>query len=312
MKSPFLPMILGGYITISVFTMAYFQFELIEQFLVFAFWVMVPLVLSLMDDKNQTKAQKQIHFWLKRLYFPAAFLALVSMMAKKTWQVEHAMIPGALSLGWLFFTLLIAVYGLLILREKGFSFMEEVAIAAGLIYFFFGGIWYSLYQFDVHLFHLAPKMSALSAVHFHYSSAMVPIFIGMLGRVMEKKKWYRWLVGIDIVGPILIAFGILFSTMIEVIGVTIFAVNITIYSTYVLMRVRKSLNQRNARIFLTLSSLAVYAIMLIGLGYGINKKVGFVSISISDMVLVYGSLHAVGFVLCGLLGWLAVKPRARA
>ncbi|RXT07076.1 YndJ family transporter [Ammoniphilus sp. CFH 90114] len=312
MKFPYLPVVIGGIITMAAFTMEYFQFELIEQFLVFAFWVMVPLVLSLFDDKNQTKAQLQVHFWLNRLYFPAAFLAFASMMASTTWQEEHTMIPGALSMGWLFFTLLIAVYGLLILREKGFSSIEEVAIAAGLIYFFFGGIWYSLYQFEVHLFHLAPKMSALSAVHFHYSSSMVPIFIGMLGRVMEKKKWYQWLVVIDIVGPILIAFGILFSRTVEVIGVTIFAVNITIYSTYVLMKVRNNVDQRNARIFLSISSLAVYAIMLVGLAYGINKKLGLFPISVADMVLVYGTLHAGGFVLCGLLGWLAVKPGVKA
>ncbi|MFC0471295.1 YndJ family transporter [Halalkalibacter kiskunsagensis] len=311
MKHPFFPAIIGGIISFVIFTFDYFQFSLIEKFLMFASFVILPLIIMLINDKDQTTFQKKIYSFITVLHFPAALLSLASLMSNKTWETGNSAISGSLSLTWLLFTFLLALYGLLLILENKEK-IEEIAIGAGLIYFFIGGIWYTLYQFQLTFLLVDPTVSALSSVHFHFSSAIVPIFIGMLGRILVKKSWYSWLVVIDIIGPILIAIGIVFSKPLEIMGVSIFACNIIIYSTYLLLKIRKSTKKRYGNLLLTLSSLAFYSIIVLSICYPIAKR--YFSLTILDMVPIYGSLHAFGFVLFGLLGWILMSynPHKRA
>ncbi|WP_366347392.1 YndJ family transporter [Paenibacillus amylolyticus] len=298
MRSPAFP---GGIITILIFSLDYFQFELVEKFLLFAAFVIVPLVISLLNHDVKSKHQRVIYAAMKWLQFPAALFTLASVMSNKMWGLESTTIPGILSLGWLLFTLLLGIYGLTtIVISKGKA--AEIAIGAGLVYFFIGGIWFTLYQYQVNLFQANPATHALSSVHFHFSSAIVPIFIGALGRIMTKKSWYPWVVAIDIIGPILIAIDMIFSKPIEYIGVSLFACNIVVYTAYLLTYLRKKTLDIKATIFLGLSCLAFYTVVVISIFYPLLTNM--YSLTILDFIPIYGSLYAFGFVLCGLIGWV--------
>ncbi|APO43079.1 hypothetical protein BS614_02700 [Paenibacillus xylanexedens] len=301
MNSLLTPAFPGGIITILIFYLDYFQFELVEKFLLFAAFVIVPLVILLLDHDAKNIYQRLMYVAMKWLQFPAALLTLASVMSSKVWGLESTAIPGILSLGWLLFTLLLGIYGLTtIVIAKGKA--AEIAIGAGLVYFFIGGIWFTLYQYQLNLFQANPATHALSSVHFHFSSAIVPIFIGELGRIMMKKSWYPWVVAIDIIGPILIAIGMIFSKPIEYIGVALFACNIVVYTAYLLTYLRKNALDIKATIFLGLSCLAFYTVVVISIFYPLLKNM--YSLTIRDFIPIYGALHAFGFVLCGLIGWV--------
>lgn len=313
MKPVLVPTILGGIITIVIFFLDFFQFELVDKFLLFAAFVIVPLVVLLLGYDEKSTHQRVIYAAIKLTQFPAALLVLASVMSSNMWGLESTSIPGNLSLGWLLFTLLLCIYGLsLIVNHKGRA--AEIAIGAGLVYFFIGGIWFSLYQYQVELYQVKPATHALSSVHFHFSSAIVPIFIGLLGRIMTKKSWYPWVVAIDIVGPILIAFGIIFSKPLEYMGVALFACNIAIYTTYLLAYLKKSSLHSKEKLFLVLSCIAFYTIVVVSMFYPLLKNM--FSLTIHHFIPIYGSLHAFGFVLCGLIGWVgmlgSLKKKARA
>ncbi|MFS0556341.1 YndJ family transporter [Brevibacillus sp. 179-C9.3 HS] len=301
MKPLLVPAIPGAIITILIFSLDYFQIELVDKFLLFAAFVIVPLVIILLSYDEKNKHQRIMYSAIKLLQFPAALLALASVMGSNMWGLESTAIPGTLSLGWLLFTLLLCIYGLsIIVNRKGRA--AEIAIGAGLVYFFIGGIWFTLYQYQVDLYQVKYETHALSSVHFHFSSAIVPIFIGLLGRIMTKKSWYPWVVAIDIIGPILIAVGIIFSKPIEYIGVTLFACNIAIYTTYLLAYLKKGSFRNKSAFFLVLSCISFYTIVVISICYPLLKNL--FSLTIHDFIPIYGSLHAFGFVLCGLIGWV--------
>ncbi|MFS0917774.1 YndJ family transporter [Brevibacillus sp. 179-C 1.1 NHS] len=301
MKPLLVPTIPGAIITILIFSLDYFQIELVDKFLLFAAFVIVPLVIILLSYDEKNKHQRIMYSAIKLLQFPAALLALASVMGSNMWGLESTAIPGTLSLGWLLFTLLLCIYGLsIIVNRKGRA--AEIAIGAGLVYFFIGGIWFTLYQYQVDLYQVKYETHALSSVHFHFSSAIVPIFIGLLGRIMTKKSWYPWVVAIDIIGPILIAVGIIFSKPIEYIGVTLFACNIAIYTTYLLAYLKKGSFRNKSAFFLVLSCISFYTIVVISICYPLLKNL--FSLTIHDFIPIYGSLHAFGFVLCGLIGWV--------
>lgn len=133
-KSPAFP---GGIITILIFSLDHFQFELVDKFLLFAALVIVPLVILLLNHDAKNTYQRVIYAAMKWLQFPAALLTLASIMSSKIWGLESTTIPGILSLGWLLFTLLLGIYGLTtIVISKGKA--AEVAIGAGLVYFLSG------------------------------------------------------------------------------------------------------------------------------------------------------------------------------
>ncbi|WP_046212413.1 YndJ family transporter [Paenibacillus wulumuqiensis] len=300
-KSLFIPIIPGTIIIILLFSLDYFQLELVEKFLLFAAFVIVPLVILLLKYDEKSTHQQTIYTAMKWFQLPAALLALASVMSNKVWGFEDTAILGMLSLGWLLLTLLLGMYGIAnIVIHKGK--VAEIAIGAGLVYFFIGGIWFTLYQYQWTLFQANPDTHALSSVHFHFSSAIVPIFIGMLGRIMTKKSWYPWVVAIDIIGPVLIAIGMIFSKPIEYIGVTLFACNIAIYTTYLLMYLKRNPLYKKAAVFLILSCLAFYTIVVVSMFYPLLKRK--FALTILDFIPVYGALHAFGFVLCGLIGWI--------
>lgn len=134
MKSPVFP---GGIIAILIFYLDYFQFELVEKFLLFAAFVIVPLVILLLNHDAKNTYQRMIYAAMKWLQFPAALLTLASVMSSRMWGLESTAIPGILTLGWLLFTLLLGIYGLTtIVISKGKA--AEVAIGAGLVYFLSG------------------------------------------------------------------------------------------------------------------------------------------------------------------------------
>jgi len=301
LNSLFVPIIPGGIIMILLFALDDFQFELVDTFLLFAAFIIVPLVILLLKYDEKIPIQRTIYTVMKLFQFPAALLVLVSMMSTNNWGFEGTAIPGALSLGWLLLTLLLCLYGIAnIVIHKGK--IAEIAIGAGLVYFFIGGIWFTLYQYQWTLFQANPATHALSSVHFHFSSAIVPIFIGMLGRIMTKKSWYPWVVAIDIIGPILIAIGMIFSKPIEYIGVTLFACNIAIYTTYLLTYLKRNPLYKKAAVFLVVSCLAFYTIVVVSMFYPLLKRK--FDLTILDFIPIYGALHAFGFVLCGLIGWI--------
>lgn len=136
MKSWIVPVIPGGIITILIFYLDYFQFELVEKFLLFAAFVIVPLVILLLNHDEKNTHQRMIYAAIKLLQFPAALLALASVMSSKMWGLGSTAIPGTLSLGWLLLTFLICIYGLTtIINHEGRT--AEIAIGAGLVYFFY-------------------------------------------------------------------------------------------------------------------------------------------------------------------------------
>ncbi|MFD1884940.1 YndJ family transporter [Paenibacillus wenxiniae] len=291
----------GVVIILLLFSLDYFQLQLVEKFLLLAAFVIVPLVIILLKYDEKNTAQRAIYWAIKWFQFPAALLALVSVMSSTMWGLAGTSIPGALSLGWLLLTLLLGLYGIAtMIIHKGK--IAEIAIGAGLVYFFIGGVWFTLYQYQWTFFQATPATHALSSIHFHFSSAIVPIFIGMLGRIMAKKNWYPWVVVIDIIGPILIAIGMIFSKPIEYIGVALFACNIVVYTTYLLTYLKRNVLYKKATVFLVLSCLAFYTVIVVSMFYPLLKRM--FDLTILDFIPIYGALHAFGFVLCGLIGWV--------
>ena len=123
---------------------------------------------------------------------------------------------------WLIYTFGLALYAVRRLMKTNIHRTEEMSVMAGFIYLV--GADSGSSHMSLRFRHeFLPLIVLLTAVHFHYSAFLIPIFNGLLGRIIrEKRELYRWSTVIILISPILIAFGITFSKTLDVIAVALY------------------------------------------------------------------------------------------
>jgi hypothetical protein len=234
--------------------------------------------------------------------FPCA-LALGASLALE------GVLAAVLALPWVALTATAAAAGALRLRERGIDPPAETAIDAGLLYVPVAAGALVGSHLGVTLW-FDPVIVLLTAVHFHYAGFVLPVVTGLVGRALGGGgRPFRAVTAVVVAGPALIAVGISFSPLIEVVAVGGFTLAVTALGALVVRRVvpgRRSLQA----VPLALSALALPVSMALALAYGVGAFTGstLAGVSLSRMVLVHGSLNAFGFALLGLLGWRLGPP----
>ncbi|MED4730752.1 YndJ family protein [Aneurinibacillus migulanus] len=282
-----------------------FPLGYIERLLLFAFFITVPLALFVVEHPGRDGETSRLYRMIVRLHLPMAVIGTLSFA------YPAGKLAGLLSLSWVLFTCLIGLYGLLRFLKRGFYFLEEFCIDAGLMYMTLGGFWFAAHRFDFDIMNFGSLIILLTAIHFHYSSLAVPIFTGLLGRTMEKTKLYRWMAAGNVISPLLIAVGITYSRTVEWLAVIFFACCLLVYVYYTFRMICVEKKGGVTKASLTLSSLSLLLTMGFAVSYGIGRGFGIQWVSIPTMVLIHGTGNTFGFVFLGLLAWTSIRPEAR-
>ncbi len=103
----------------------------------------------------------------------AALLLLVAFTRPVGWTA------AALAVPWLLVTGLVALAGLIRVRQRGLTSPGALCIDAGLIYLAIGGGWTLLDRLGVRPLGFEPVIVLLTAVHFHYAGFILPILTGL-------------------------------------------------------------------------------------------------------------------------------------
>ncbi|MDS0278932.1 YndJ family protein [Halomicroarcula sp. S1AR25-4] len=214
----------------------------------------------------------------------------------------------ALAAPWLLVTGLLGLAAVARTRARGGLALPEAAVDAGLAYVSVGAVALLLYQLDL-TFWFGRTIVLLTAVHFHYAGFVLPVLVGLSGRVLSPLSGaFSSLAGVILVGPAIIAVGISFSPLVEVVAVGGFTVAVALFGGYVLARVAPA-RPRVQGLLLGASAIALPASMVLALGYGVATFSGTdLGLDIATMVALHGSLNAFGFALLGLVGWRLAVP----
>ncbi|TCT19957.1 YndJ-like protein [Melghiribacillus thermohalophilus] len=246
---------------------------LVESLLYVSMTVYLPLHFILSGDNHKV-------FRLILLAYPpgvlAAYLALVS---------------SRMAIIWLIFCVFLAAYGVFRFFTRGGYYVEETLIDVSYIYMGIGGLWYVVYMMDGELFGFSGLVALLTAIHFHYSSLYVPLFTGLFGRIIKNERtlpaWYQWMSAMIMISPILIAAGITYSRIAEVISVSLFVLALLVYGIMSLIIKNWLIN---------LSSLLLIFSMVMAFLYAIRV------VDIPFMIDAHGLVNAIGFVGLGMIG----------
>ncbi len=215
---------------------------------------------------------------------------------------------AALAAPWLLVTGLLGLAALFRTFDRGGFALPETAIDAGLAYVSVGAVALVLYHLDI-TFYFGSTIILLTAVHFHYAGFVLPVVTGLTGRSghFDSSLW-RSLVAVVLAGPAIIAVGISFSPLVEVVAVGGFTVAVALFGWFVLLRIAPTRPRRQA-VLLGASAVALPLSMALALGYGVATFSGLaLGLDIATMVALHGSLNAFGFALLGLVGWRLDVP----
>ncbi|MGM9943288.1 MAG: YndJ family protein [Lysinibacillus sp.] len=202
-------------------------------------------------------------------------------------------------------TCIIAKKGLERFLNRGFTNLAEIMIDAGFLYVAIGGAWYFAYiaQIDTGF---SPIITWLTAIHFHYSGFMLCVSLGLFGRLYTRKL-YEPIALIIVSGPLLVALGITFSTVIEIVSVTLYVV--AIFMLFIMtFQVRMPLMQAIS-IRLTIGALCFTIIWSFLYAYG--NFSGQVIVDIPNMLDFHGRINCFVFGVFTVIGWAVNVPPSK-
>lgn len=214
------------------------------------------------------------------------------------------------SMPWVFMTGLLGLTALTRVRERGPWPISETLIDAGFAYSVVGSVALVFHHLGI-TFWFESIIILLTAVHFHFAGFVLPVLTGLAGRTLDEQRGFRVLASVVLFGPAIIAVGISFSPLIEVLAVSGFTVTVALLGGYITVWVVPK-RPRSQGILIAVSSLALPVSMALALGYGVAAFTGIdpLGMNISTMIELHGTLNAFGFALLGTVGWRLAVPRA--
>ncbi|MDG5786188.1 YndJ family protein [Evansella sp. AB-P1] len=287
----------------------FFPIELIEAMLSFSFFVLVPIVLTLTFERSAEGFIFTLYRVLQFLYYPSALLATIGLF------ISPGFISGLFSLIWLIYTIILGGYGLGRLLYRGGVPHEELVIDAAFIFLVLGGGWLVLHQFGVEGLPFSSVIVLLTAIHFHYSSFIVLIFTGMLGRFIVQNnlsiRGYSFIIYGMIAGPLLVAAGITIGGVLEFISVVVYVILLYWLGGITIWIMLSSSVKSWGNYCIAFSSMCLLGTMALSFLYSYGITFGPFLLTIPDMVLFHGVGNAFFYAFIGVLGWLKVKPDPR-
>ncbi len=284
---------------------------LAARVLLFAVLVLVPLAISLalpLDSSGPTASLYRVAVFLQPIGAGAAVVAFF---------VPTGLRAALLCLPWLAVAAVVSLLGFLRAVSRGFRPLEELCVDAGLMYLALGGGWLVVSRYGANPLGFGDLIVLLTAMHFHYAGFLAPLLIGLAGRALPESRgrarqlFALFALGI-LGGPALVAAGITLSPTLEVVAVFLLAASLTGVSLLILFTVVPAVERRAARALLAVSAFSVATAMGFAAAYGVGEFTGTTVVTISRMAQLHGWLNAVGFGLCGLLGWRLELSRGGA
>ncbi len=142
----------------------------------------------------------------------------------------------------------------------------------------------------------------LTAVHFHYAGFALPAIAVRVAAVYRKRAVDTVVLAV-VVGVPLVAIGIAARSTTAELAATLFLGTAATTLAALQLKVAFAETARNAASLLAISSIALATSMALAAVYAFGRFTGSPILDIPSMIATHGMLNAVGFALCGLIGW---------
>lgn len=269
--------------------------------LLLAALVVVPLavgVLRCTSPFSMSTVLRAVQPWL----LPSAMGLLLSF------SVKNGGLAVLLALPWVGVLLAVAFVGAVQLWRSRWSNAPLFSLAVGMAYVAVAAVWLVLERAGLAPFGFSPDIVFLTIVHFHYAGFVLPVLAGLATRHLGNRIFDQIICYLGVAAVGLLAVGITltqFSLGVdwEMVGAWLMA---TSAAAVAVMHLRLAFLKNNPLIIRSLwlaSAAALLGGMLLAGLYGSRFVAPVAWLDIPMMRALHGSLNAVGFALCGVLGW---------
>lgn len=277
-----------------------------QVLLLFAAFVLLPLALELMDDRNESGRVVWWVAWTRVGQLPAALLlawscalpaGVVAVLAALPWVVLCGMIATT---GWL--------------RARDGKLRRSFDRLCGDLAFIFlgvGGAWVFTDRAGHRPLGFDEAMVTLTAVHFHFAGLLLPLLSGLtVKRFPESRLATRAAVGV-LLGVPAVAAGIMTTqfgwgpAFEGAAGCGLALAGGAVAVLHVRLGTERSTGALVTRVLFFVAGVSLFFGMVLAAAYAVRGVSGTTMawLSVPWMRAVHGTANAVGFGLCGVLAW---------
>jgi len=275
------------------------QLSAVELLFLLAPLVVVPLAISLippLDASGRILDRKDGFNWI---------ILIAAVLATRSFFLPTGPRAALLASTWFLVCGWFALEGLRrILRYRAQSF-SQFCFAAGEAYLIVGGTWLVASRLGLQPLGFQEPIVLLTAVHFHFAGFLSAMFVGLTYERLQESRWGKplqaALAGV-VIGPGLLGLAFLAGPKLKLAAVMLIVAGQFGLAAGTI-RVAASLEHFVGRALLFFSSTCVLAGMVLAATWAIGEYPLHPFVDLARMEKYHGVLNAVGFGLCGLIGW---------
>lgn len=281
----------------------------IELLFLFAPLVVVPLGLYLTDQVEIGTAPSLPERLAKTIHAPAAALAVASF-----W-FAPGLIAGGLATAWVVLCGLLALGGLIRLFRGAFARFDALCPAAAFMYSLVGAAWLVASRLGLNPMGFQEPIVLLTAVHFHYAGFAAPLVARSTNRVFADPQrnamaviLFRIVMAGVLIGPCLLAMGFVVGPRVKLAAALLLALSeVGLATSFVLAL--KRIAHLGTQLLLTFAAASVAFSMAFAAVWAIGEYPLQQFVNLDRMERFHGTANALGFTLCGILGWILAGKR---
>lgn len=269
---------------------------LIEALLALGMLVVVPLGVRLHPDLGARWSPP---------FVAAGVLAALSLL------LPQGVVAVGLALPWLVLALVATVICARpwLQERRGLLRASWIAVPG---YLAFGAAWLVFDRAGLEPAGVTPPFVILTAVHFHYAGFVAALLVSLLRvRVLDLSPRATAVAVVAVVGaPPIVAAGFALVGVLQIAGALVLTAGLFVLAWLTLRLVVPAASDAMVRALLIVSSVAVLVPMLLAVQWAVGWNFGTPALSIPAMARTHGVLNALGFSLCGVIGWLRIADGA--
>lgn len=205
---------------------------------------------------------------------------------------------------------LASVGGIIALKSLirgGYRQFNLACVAASFLYWPVGCAWLTASRLGLTPMGFQEPIVLLTAVHFHFAGFAAPLLaMAAAGETKKKgplaRRLFAAVAAGVLAGPGLLAAGFVIGPRVKLAAALLVACSEAGLSLYFLAGIPK-LRPRLAQVFVSLSAISVLLAMVLAAVWAIGEFPLQPFVHLSEMAKFHGTANALGFILCGLIGW---------
>ena len=242
-----------------------------------------------------------VHPLVSRRWAVGAMAAAVPAAASLV--AERSPVAAVLAAPWLLFAgVLAAMAAWRWLRARR---LFDLPAVAALAYLAVGAGWLVLDRADLEPVGVTPPFVQLTAVHFTYAGFGATLLAALVyARTCSVvPRTATAMVAAVMLSPPIVAAGFTFAGPLQVVGAIVLTAGLFALAGLTLRLIVPVVDDGLTKTLMAVSAISVFVPMLLAVQWAVGANYGTPALSIPAMGQTHGVLNAVGFTLCGVVGW---------